>query len=326
MKAPKPCRSVFSVQCSVFGKVLLVAFAFLLTACGGPRAASGPSIKRDAYYHRVITSGHAAFQRGDLSRAAELYENGLVRAQVMDRPAEIGASAYNLALCRVALGDLEQGRELLREARMELRRAGESGVDTLIAEAEVERRLGDNDAAWNLTDEVLASLRGIRAREWRIQTHALRALIALDRDDHSVAEEELSIADGDVQRTTPLRLRARIAEGRGELFLARGEVLPAAKQFDSEAMFYRDEGRYTDMVRALVRAGAAYQAGSDHWMAADRYHRAARHYAAHDRTVEALRTLERALPSLEEIDDPLLARRVALLFENLAESVKISEE
>ncbi len=306
--------------------ILLPAFALLLTACGGPRSATGPAVKRDAYYHRMITSGHAAFERGDIGRAAELYENAWVRSQIMDRPAEIGASAYNLALCRVALGDLESGRNLLREARVELRRAGESGVDTLIAEAEVERRLDNREAAWVLTDDVLEALDRLRARALRMQTHSLRALIALERGDHEAAAKERALAEREAPRDAPPRLRARLAEVRGHVLLAEEYPLLAAKAFDEETLFYRDAGRYPDMVRAMQRAAAMYQKGGDHWPAADRFYRAARHYAADGKAVEALQLIERALPDLEAAGDEDMERRVAVLFENLSESVKSKEE
>lgn len=314
----------FRVRGSGFS--VLLALALLLAGCGGPRSATGPAVKRDAYYHRMITSGHAAFERGDIGRAAELYENAWVRARMMDRPAEIGASAYNLALCRIALGNMESGRDLLREARAELRRAGESGVDTLIAEAEVERRLGDQEAAWTLTDEVLEALDRLRARAFRVQTHSLRVLIALDRGDPETATKELALAEREVRRDTAPRLNARLAESRGRLRLAEGRVLQAAQAFDEETLFYRDEGRYPDMARAMVRAAAAYQEGGDVWMAVDRFYRAARHYAASGETVVALRLIERALPDMEAVNDVTMEQRVARLFEDLSESVKIIEE
>ena len=322
---------VFSVRCSVwsqslFWKVLMLVLAVFLTACGGPRAGSRPEVRKDAYYHRMITSGHGAFERGDISRAAELYENALIRAQLMDRPEKIGASAYNLALSRIALGALDEGRGLLQEARAELLRAGESGVDTLIAEAEVTRRLGDTEAALQLTDEAVAALEGVRARAMRVQLHALRALLALDRDDAETAVEELALAERPVRRATPLRLCARLAEVQGRLYLQEGEARLAAQEFDLETMYYRNDGRFPDMARAMARAAAAYHEAGDSAMAARHYYRAARHHAAAEQPVDALRLVEQALPALEAADDPDLAARVTALFEELTKTVKNKRE
>ena len=304
----------------------VLVFTLFVTACGGPRPATRPAVQRDAYYHRMITSGHGAFQRGDISRAAELYENALVRAQIMDRPEAIGSSAYNLALCRIALGDLKEGRDLLRKARVELRRAGESGLDTLLAEAEVTRRLGEAEAAWTLTDEAVVALEGIRARHERIQVHSLRALLALDRDDVENATDELALAERQVRRDTPFRLQARLAEVRGRLHWAGDDPVLAAQEFDQEAMHYRNEGRFQDMARAMTRAAAAYDKADDQGLAADRFYRSARHYAAAGDPVEALKLVERALPSLEQAEDPALEQRVAALFEKLTETVKDKRE
>lgn len=298
----------------------------MFTACSGPRAAERSEVRRDAYYHRMITSGQNAFLRGDISRAAELYENALSRAQIMDRPAAIGASAYNLALCRIALGEWVAGRDLLREARIELRRAGESGVDTLIAEAEVAHQMGDVEAARTLSDEAAQALEGLRAHEMRMQLHSLRALMALERADAEAATEELALAERQKRRDTPLRLLARLEEVRGRRLLADEEPRLAAQAFDLETMYYRNEGRFSDMARAMTRAADAYRDANEHAFAADRYYRVARHYAADGQPVAGLRFVERALRSLEEIDDAELARRVALLFEELSAAVKKMEE
>ena len=336
-RAPRAGDTVFSIPCSVervAGKRVarmlnaapMLALVLLLSACGGPRPASRPAVRDDAYYQRMITSGHGAFQRGDIGRAAELYENAFIRAQIMDRPAEVGSSAYNLALCRIALGDLEEGRDLLRAARIELRRAGESGVDTLIAEAEVTRKLGDVDAAWQLTDEAVQALEGVRARAVRLQVHSLRALMALEQNQPEKATEELTLAERHIRRDTALRLLARLAEVNGRLLLAGGETRLAAQEFDLETMYYRNEARFSDMARAMSRAASAYQEAGDHAVAVDRYYRAARHYAADGSPVEALRLVEKALPSLEGADDPEWAGRLTALFEKLTETVKIKGE
>lgn len=290
------------------------------SACRSPRPAGGPAEVRDAYFHRMITSGHAAFQRGDIARAAELYENAWVRAQVMDRPAMLAASAYNLALCQIALGELDAGYQLLRSAYAEMVRIKDPGVDALIAKAEVLRRLNRSEEAWAVSDRLLAES---APRPVRLQNHSLRALLALDVNNGEKAELELEQAHRQVRRQTPVRLLARVAEVEGRLALYNDDRESAAAAFDRAAMLYRDEGRFPDMARVLADAADLYaEMGSRH-EAVDRYFRAARHHAAASEPVLGLRLLDAALRLLEESDLAIDGEPLVDLFGELQESVKI---
>ena len=50
----------------------------------------------------------AAFEDDATARALDLYRKALNRASAMDDAMEIGNAAYNLALCQILLGQLEQ--------------------------------------------------------------------------------------------------------------------------------------------------------------------------------------------------------------------------
>ena len=305
--------------------VLLCLLASMASGCRSPRP-DVDAARPDPYYQRMITSGHAAFERGDIGRAAELYENAWTRAQVMDRPVAIAASAYNLALCRIALGDLYEGRALLQTSQHASQQAGRDDSDARIAEAEVTRRMGDSKTAWDLTDSLLAVLEGRRARSQRVQLHTVRALIALEEDDVSTAQEEWEQAENDLRRDTPARLQARAAEVQGRIRQARGELLNAAGAFDRETELYRNAGRFPDMARAMIRAADAYHSAGQDVDAVNRYYRAARHFAAEDQPVEALRQIEKSLPLLEQINDPALEKRVGRLVEQLSERARGTEK
>lgn len=300
-------------------RLVCVALLALVAGCRSPAPVSGPAEVRDAYFHRMITSGHAAFQRGDIARAAELYENAWIRAQVMDRPALLAASAYNLALCRIALGDLDEGLNLLRSAYAEMARMGDPGVDALIAKAEVLRRLSRSDEAWQVSATLLAQS---APRTLRLQNHSLRALMALDANDGETARAELEQARRQVRRQTPLRLQARLAEAEGRFAVYNQDLQAAADAFDRAALLYRDEGRFADMARALAEAAALHARLSDRAAAVDRYFRAARHHAAAEEPVLGLRLLDAALQLVEESEDLIDGARLLDLFEELQESVK----
>lgn len=304
------------------GTVLWAALAVVLCAGCGRTKPARPVVRDDAYYDRMLISGHAAFERDDIERAADLFENAWVRAQVMDRPAALGVSGFNLALVHILRGEYEAGQALLQQARTELERAGENAAHTWVAEAEVLQRLQQPEAAWAATETALAELGSRRDRPARMQVHALRALLALERDEPETAQAELDLAERQWRRDTPWQLRARAEEARGGLLLQRDEWAAAGAAFDQEALYYGHAGRFTDMARALARAAAAYQADGDDRAAVDRYYRAARHHYALNRPEPALRLIEQALPSLEACEDPELERRLARLFENLRAAVK----
>lgn len=290
-----------------------------VVGCRSPNPAAGSVEEPDLYFHRMITSGHASFRRGNVERAAELYENAWVRAQVMDRPLLMGTSAYNLAISLIALGDVEHGLTLLQTSQAELMRAGDSGADALTAQAEALRILERRPEAWQVTDQLLAlSI----PRPVRLQTHSLRAMLALDDADLERALEEQGQAQRLVRRQTPTRLLARLAEGDGRIAIQQGDLLTAAEAFDRAARLYRDEGRFPDMARALAEAGRLYALAEQPANAIDRYFRAARHHAAAGETAKALQLLDVAVDVAAETEESMEHAHLAQLFEDLQNEMK----
>lgn len=292
------------------------------TGCGTTRPRT-PGIAPDPYFERVIASAGAAFERGDVERAATLYESAWQRARAMDRPEAIGMAAYNLALCRIALNQPTEGRALLEEVRAEWGRAGVSLIDALLVEVEAARHMGDEEGAWELSEEALGLLEGRRERLARVQVHAMRSVLATEREHVDIAEEELALARSALRRDTPFPLRARVAEAEGRARAAVCEPQEAASAFDREARYYRDAGQFTDMAVALTRAARSWQMADAHAAAADRFYRAARHYAATGQSARALGLMQEALVSLEILDeDGAEVQRSMRLIEEISDSVK----
>ena len=89
-----------------------------------------------------------AFREGNLNQAREEYIASLLRAWAIDDPYESGTLAYNLAACAVADDELEQAKQWLCDARVELRRAGASVGNTWLLSASIalsEDRVADAD-------------------------------------------------------------------------------------------------------------------------------------------------------------------------------------
>lgn len=292
------------------------------TGCSSTRAArQHPVEPRDAAYDRVMASAQAAWRRGDAARAAVLYEEALNRAQVMDRSAEIGSAGYNLAICRIAMGDYEGARGLLEESRRELQRVGENTVDTWLASAEAAWRAEAYEEAWAMTDGALHAVSGKKAPDVLLQAYSLRALVALREHRLPEAETALAAAKAAATRGTPPLLRARLAEAKGAWHTLAGEPALAAQFHDQEADLYRSAARYYDMAMALSRASLAYAADGEPEAAVDRAWRGARSLAAAGYTVEALQLMEARLPELEGIESEETARRIAAWLMSVKEKV-----
>lgn len=303
-------------KCFKYGMGLLCSL--ILAGCGTAQPAREPAPTPDAYFQRMITSGHAAFERGDVARAAELYANAWTRAQIMDRPAAMGAAAYNLALCKIALGEWTAAQRLLQAARTELTRINDPAIDTWVLEAEVLRHLKQPEAAWAATEAALTRIDGRRAeRMAEIQVRTLRALMALEQADLDTAQAEWDRAEAILPRRPGRRVPARLAEVQGRMAWANDDPAAAAAAFDAEADFYRADGRFPDMARALQRAGRAHERAVTPDQAADRYFRAARHHAASGNAAKALHLLEQAQPLLDTVAEPDLTARIADLMEHI---------
>lgn len=301
-------------------RMWMVIAVVIATGCRSP-SVTQERVVPDAFYNRVSVSARAAFQRGDIPRAEELYEQALDRARAMDRASEIGMAAYHLAICRIALGEVADGMALLREADRALERTGEDRVPVWIAEAEAAQLVGDRETASARLEQALQTLDRRREWAWRAQIHVLQALITIDEDRWAEAEEALASAEASVRRDTPPRLLARIAEVQGRILLHAGAMLEAATAFDREADLYRDAARFTDMTRARSRAAQAFARAGEHAEAAERFYRAARSFHSLDLPDAALRQIEQALVSLEQVEAEDLAARVAQLVQDLSDSL-----
>ncbi len=271
-----------------------------LVGCGGPGGAGRPEPYSDPYFTRVMTSGHAAFERGDIARAAELYQRARVRAERADRDDWLLASAYNAALAHHLLGDSARAREGLSTAQTAALALDDPAVDVRLLFAELEWNDQRVDAAWALLEGLMdASL----TRPHRVQVHSLRALIALDTGDVEQARQEIAAAEHQLRRSTAWRLRARVAEVNGRIAWREEASAQAAAHFDDEAYYYQQDGRFEDRARAQLRAAEAHLAADDPMTAVDRYLRAARHFAAGDEQVLALQSARSALTGLERVED-----------------------
>jgi len=251
----------------------------LLTLVGCATSPTAPP--KDKELSRTSDLARAAFQDGATARTVDLYGKALNRARAMDDATEIGNAAYNLALCHIILGQLDQASALLAEATAAFKRNGGNPTDVLLLEATIAQRQGRLEEALSLADQVLSASPD---ENDLFQAMLLKGTIACDQDDPALARTALAEADKHhVTNAALLGARERLA---GNIFLLEGNPAEAAAAFDRAAALFQKAKHYRDMALTLRRAGEAYREAGDTQHAEDRLFRAKRSLAAQGEKAE----------------------------------------
>ena len=253
----------------------------LLTLVGCATSPTSTMPPKDKELSRTSNLARAAFEDGATAKAIDLYRKALNRALAMDDATEIGNIAYNLALCHILLGQLDQASVSLAEAKAEFKRNGSNPADVLLLEATVALRQGRLEQALSLANEVLSASTD---EDYRFQVALLKGMIACEQNDPARARAALVEADQHHVTNTPLlAARERLA---GNILLLERNPAEAAAAFDRAAALFQTAKHYRDMALALQRAGEAYQEAGDRQHAEDRLFRAKRSLAAQGEKTE----------------------------------------
>jgi tetratricopeptide (TPR) repeat protein len=238
-----------------------------LAGCFGSRNATAPQGDKELTLDTELA--RAAFDDGATSRAAQYYGKALTRAFAMDDAAQIGNAAYNLALCQILLGQLDQAQATLADAGAAFQRSGSNPADVLLLEATVAQRQGKLEQALSLADQVLAASPD---ENDLFQATLLKGTIACDQDD--LARARTALTEADKHHVTDAALLAARERLTGNIFLLEGNPAEAAAALDRAAALFRTAKHYRDMALTLRRAGDAYQEAGDTRRAEDRLLRA----------------------------------------------------
>ena len=292
-----------------------LAFCLILTAC----ATSTPHKEKmiDAEFTATMSAGRVAFDRGLIEQAATLYQQALRRARTMDKAAAIGDAAYNLAACRIRLGQLEQARSLLAEAKSEILSFQGDITDIQLVEAKVARLQGHPEEALMLADQVLTSPGSYPTDNKRLQVYLLRGHIACDKDDATLALRELQKAQSISRLVSNPALKADISALAGRIHLIKNEPVLAAREFDSETRLLRQAKRYAEMAHALQNSAEAYLSVGKYSLAADRFFRAARSTFAQGQNSIAIKLGRLALSAANRANDQSAITRVRSLLDEI---------
>ncbi len=255
-------------------KLVHVLALVLLTGCASHRA-TAPRV--DTELARDSSLARAAFDNGAVAKAVDLYGQALKRATAMDDAAAISSAAYNLALCQVILGQLDQASATLADAESALRRSGENPADVWLLEATIAERRGQWEQALALTKQVLSAS---PEESHRFQAELLQGRVAFQQGD--LAQAKAALAETSKHRIGNPTLLAAQDQLAGDIFLREGNPAAASRAFDRAASLFRQGTHYQDMATALYRAGQAYQQAGDTPRAEDRLMRAQRSLAAQE--------------------------------------------
>lgn len=233
----------------------LVLAALLLASCAGPAPKHPPGVAADTGWARAMKAGRTAFERGDLESAAGFYGAALSRGRIMDDASAIADAAYNLAACRVALGEYESARALLQEAKAEMSRSDREPGDVLMVEARVLRLLGETEEALSLTERLLGSLQTNATEDLHLQVRLLRGMIACGKGDTERAVAEHAMAETLGRNKSTHAANAGISELAGCISLLQGDPRPGGPAIRSRSGFpagnrtLQDDGRRAPTIR-----------------------------------------------------------------------------
>ena len=284
-------------------RLLIVISLFTSAGCGSLQTApSGPPVDKDLA--RTNRAARTAFENGSIQQAVGLYRQTLERAYLRDDLAAAIDAKYNLAVCLTLLQSDREALELVKQAGAELTRAGRPvPLDILLLEATIRYRLGQSQAAWQLTDHILKDPATIPFAV-ESKTHYLRGLIANDRGDLETLRIEISAL---TKSDFPV-VRADREELIGHQALMERGWDEAVLAFDEAAALRRQMLDYRGMVKVLAKAGEASERAGRLVPASRRYLRAGQSAALQGDKEQARMWLTRAALLAEQGGDENIAR------------------
>lgn len=233
------------------GGVTSLALAGVLTGC----ATTGNGLI-DPEVKLLAGSAAAAYQRGEMDRADDLYRRARQRAQLIDDSGEVARNTYNLALCRIATGRLDEARSLLKQAGALTGNRGPDASRILLAEAEVSRLSGDDAGSSRLACEALSAGAD---REGRVQSLLLQGEAEVAGRRMTEAVKHFKAAEAGATDHTPALIRARIELLAVRLIREKQLSGDEASRQVSRAQWLKKAGQYRMMVQALDGAAQCYE-------------------------------------------------------------------
>jgi len=248
--------------------ILWLAPVLLMAGCTTP-----PPRGYDPEIKVAAEAAQAAFHRGEVARADDLYVKALVRARLTDNRDEIVRNAYNVALCRMISGKQDEAQHFLAQARA---LAGERGLMTariLLAESEAARLAGKGPDSAEWARQALAAGPD---KEGQVQSWLLQGEAGYQSGQLPLALDCFRAASKRVTGDTPAAVQARLKELEAGLVQARLLSGSVALLQMSRVEWLKKAGQPREMVKAFQAAALAWEQESKWGEAFDCRFRAAR--------------------------------------------------
>ena len=300
---------------------LLLAIALLVFGGCGTSAPvqKGPAIDEDL--ERFNRAAQQAFDNGRLQQAVSFYQKALDRAYIRDDFRAVLDAQYNMAMCLINLQSYAEAFEVIQQAKTEMAIAGQSlAADFLLLEATVLHLREDSDAAWKITEQILAATPQASSIV-QSKTHFLRGLIASKQGDTDKLREAI-VSIG--QPNLP-QLRADRHELLGHLAMAEQHWDEAINAFEAATEARREDRDYRGMVKALALAGKASEKAGHADEASIRYLRAGRSAALQGQFDHALNWLNRAEQIARSAGEEQIVLKARVYLRELQESRAASQ-
>lgn len=229
---------------------------------------------RDNQMFSMQIQARLAYECGLLGRAEILYRRALTAAEATGDAQQIADLAYNLAVCKIELGEYHEADGLLTEAQMNLTMIKAEGTDVLVVQAKLARLMGQPEKAESLVAKVLATTGG--KGSYALAAKITRAEVACDQQNVKLAEERLTAVEKLAGSTPENSIGSDLARLRGRIALLHGQPRRAAEEFAAEATLACSADHYRNMAQAWGRAGYAYLEANEPHSAAEYLYRSAR--------------------------------------------------
>ena len=277
-------------RCSLF-------FVLFCSSCATKPTATSPV--GDTQVRDRLEAGYTAWANQSVPEAARNFDKALQRAMVINSPSDIAQSAYNLAICHLALGDYSKSELLLLEAEDAYLREGDVPADVYILEVRLALVQGNYEKAVGVIDKL--ELDEKPSLKVSFQVLLLKAQMALQQghveDCEAVLEEaaKFSLSDAPLLTAQYLVLHADVLKQK-EMYS------DAAATYKQAAEKFKTAGDYRSMAEALQQAGNLALSAGDDTMAVECLYQSARSFYAQGDKPMALESLRGGMDAVKDSD------------------------
>ena len=277
---------------------------------------SAPLVRMDRDLDRYSSAALKTYELGDPRKAAEYYRQALARARATDLRDEVARGSFNLAVCLAEIGQLDEARWRMRDARQDFAGSAENSIRSYLLEGRWAEEQGDPVEAQALALGALQA-GADRYPDLAAQSHLLLAQIATTGGDLERGHQEVAAGRKAARKHRNPGVMGQVERELARIATQENRPAEAAAHQDARADWLRRAGEFRGMAAALQAAGDAYVQCAADREAVDRYFRAARSYWGQHDAAAARTALARASLAARTLDDKDWRERIVALQEEI---------